>query len=164
MWSRLSASNQVVRIGRLGQSDQGQSLAANPPRRTGSMQINANLAMKKHSEIADSLLLELKENVASRRVSQGIALLDGHAHLFTALDPEQKNAAAFVGYVAQWVDMGYREPSLVEELLDRFPKPVRGRLPVRDYLHLRTAEGLLFLLHDEPDKALFHFDLVLSMQ
>lgn len=120
--------------------------------------------MKKLPEIPDSLLLELKENVVSRQVSQGVALLDANAHLFSALDPEQKNAAAFVGYVAQWVDMGYREPSLVEELLRRFPKSVRGRLPVCDYLHLRTAEGLLFLLHDEPDKALFHFDLVLSMQ
>lgn len=126
--------------------------------------MSANKVMKKHPDIPDSLLRELKENVASRRVGQGIALLDANEHLLTGLDPEQKNAAAFVGYVAQWVDMGYREPSLVEELLGRFPKSVRGRLPVRDYLHLRTAEGLLFLLHDEPDKALFHFDLVLSMQ
>jgi len=120
--------------------------------------------MKKNHEIPDSLLQQLKENVASRQVSQGIALLDANAHLFTALDPEQKNAAAFAGYVAQWVDMGYREPALVEDLLKRFPKPVRARLPVRDYLHLRSAEGLLALLHDEPDNALLHFDLVLSMQ
>lgn len=120
--------------------------------------------MKKTDGIPDSLLRHLKENVASRRVSQGIALLDSNSHLFTGLDPEQWNAAAFVGYVAQWVDMGYREPSLVQDLLNRFPQPVRARLPVGDYLHLRSAEGLLALLHDEPDKALVHFDLVLSMQ
>lgn len=120
--------------------------------------------MKKNPDIPDSLLRELKENVASRRVSEGIALLDAHSHLFSSLDPEQKNAAAFVGYVAQWVDMGYREPGLVEDLLNRFPQSARARLSVRDYLHLRSAEGLLSLLHDEPDKALVHFDLVLSMQ
>ena len=120
--------------------------------------------MKKAAGIPDSLLRQLKENVASRRVNQGIALLDSSAHLFTRLDPEQRNAAAFVGYVAQWVDMGYREPSLVQDLLGRFPQAVRAHLPVGDYLHLRSAEGLLALLHDEPDKALVHFDLVLSLQ
>src|SRR5215472_7679058 len=120
--------------------------------------------MKKNTDIPDSLLRELKDNVASRQVSKGIALLDAHAHLFSALDPEQKNAAGFVGYVAQWVDIGYREPALVEKLLSRFSKGARAHLPLSDYLQLRMAEGLLALLHDQPDDALFHFDLVLSMQ
>jgi tetratricopeptide (TPR) repeat protein len=119
---------------------------------------------KRNQEIPDSLLRELKENVAARQVSQGIALLDAHAQLFASLDPEQRNAAAFVGYVAQWVDIGYREPGLIEKLLARFPRAMRSRLPVYEYLHLRMAEGLLALLHDEPDHALWHFDLVLSMQ
>src|SRR2546423_5745009 len=119
---------------------------------------------KKNPEIPDSLLRGLKENVALRNVSKGIALLDAHAHLLTSLDPEQPNAAAFAGYVAQWVDIGYRGPELLQELLARFPKTCRARLPLRDYLHLRMAEGLLALLHDEPEGALRHFDMVLSMQ
>src|SRR5215813_9385569 len=119
---------------------------------------------KQNQEISDPLLRELKNNVASRQVSKGIALLDAHAHLFSSIDPEQKNAAGFVGYVAQWVDIGYREPALVEKLLSRFSKGARAHLPVGDYLQLRMAEGLLALLHDEPDEALVHFDLVLSMQ
>jgi tetratricopeptide (TPR) repeat protein len=119
---------------------------------------------RKSAEIPDSLLQELKANVASRQVSQGIALLDASSHLFSALQPEEKNAAAFVGHVAQWVDIGYREPALIEELLTRFSKPARARLPLCDYLQLRMAEGLLALLHDEPDDALAHFDLVLSLQ
>jgi len=115
-------------------------------------------------EITDSLLRELKDHVASRQVSKGIALLDAHARLFTSLDPEQPHAAALAGYVAQWVDIGYREPTLLQKLLARFSSPVRARLPLGDYLQLRMAEGLLALLHDEPDHALLHFDLVLSMQ
>jgi tetratricopeptide (TPR) repeat protein len=122
------------------------------------------LRTTKIQEIADSLLQELKDNIAARQVSQGTALLDAHASLFTTLDPQQKNAATFVGYVAQWVDIGYGEPDLLAQLLARFSRSARGRLPVGDYLHLRMAEGLLALLHDEPDDALFHFDLVLSMQ
>lgn len=115
-------------------------------------------------EIPDALLHELKNHVAARQVSQGIALLESHAPLFKSLDPQQRNAAAFAGYVAQWVDIGYREPALLEKLLARFPRQARARLPLCDYLQLRMAEGLLALLHDEPDNALPHFDLVLSMQ
>lgn len=120
--------------------------------------------LPKIEQIPDSLLRDLKEHVASRQVSKGIAVLDAHAKLFTTLDPEQKNAAAFVGYVAQWVDIGYREPDLLQRLLARFSKGGRSRLPLTDYLHLRMAEGLFALLHDEPDDALRHFDMVLSMQ
>lgn len=99
-----------------------------------------------------------------RQVSKGTALLDAHPHLFASIDSEQKNAAAFVGYLAQWVDIGYREPDLLEAVLARFPKTGRSRLPLTDYVHLRMAEGLLALLRDEPEKALRHFEMVLSMQ
>jgi tetratricopeptide (TPR) repeat protein len=97
-------------------------------------------------------------------VSSGFALLDANQQLLAALDPTQLNAAALVGHVAQWVDIGYSEPELVERLLVRFPKETRRRLPVGDYLQLRMAEGLLALLHDHPDEALRHFDLVLSLR
>lgn len=120
--------------------------------------------VRRNLEITDLLLRELKEHVAARQVSKGIALLDANQQLFTALDPQQKNAAAFVGYVAQWVDIGYREPELLEKLLARFPQSGRAHLPLRDYLHLRMAEGLLALLHDETDTALRHFAIVLSME
>src|SRR5947209_3099510 len=126
--------------------------------------VSGVLRVQRKFEIPDLLLAELKEHVAGRQVSKGIALLDSHAQLFNSIDPEQRNAAAFVGHVAQWVDIGYREPALLERLLRRFPKGVRARLPLCDYLQLRMAEGLLALLHDEPDEALPHFDLVVSMQ
>lgn len=120
--------------------------------------------IKKNIEITDSLLRELKDHVAARQVSKGIALLDANQQLFSTLDPQQKNAAAFVGYVAQWVDIGYRDPELLDKLLARFPQSSRVHLPLRDYLHLRMAEGLLALLHDETDTALRHFAIVLSME
>jgi tetratricopeptide (TPR) repeat protein len=118
---------------------------------------------KKIFEIPDSLLQGLKEHLVARRVSDGIALLNAHAQLFHSVNPAQPNAAGFVSCVAQWVDIGYRDPKLLQQLLERFPAPLRSRLPVSDYLKLRMAEGLYALLRDEPDEALFHFDLVLSM-
>jgi tetratricopeptide (TPR) repeat protein len=116
------------------------------------------------NDIPDSLLEELKAHLVARRVSSGFALLDRHAHLFAQLDPAQPNAAALAGHVAQWVDIGYGEPELVEQLLARFPPQARRKLAMGDYLQLRMAEGLLLLLHDRPDEALRHFDLVLSLR
>jgi tetratricopeptide (TPR) repeat protein len=115
-------------------------------------------------EIPNALLKELKENLVTRHVSSGFAVLDANQRLLATIDPAQPNAAALVGHVAQWVDIGYGEPELVERLLARFPKEMRSRLPVGDYLQLRMAEGLLALLHDHPDEALRHFDLVLSLR
>lgn len=124
----------------------------------------ARLNIKKNSGVPRQLLQELKHNLVMRHVSSGIELLNRHQHLFASVGPEQTNAAAFVGCLAQWVDIGYGEPDLIEEMLSRFPKETRGRLPVNDYLQLRMAEGLLALLRDHPEEALRQFDLVLSMQ
>ena len=119
---------------------------------------------KSSSAIPDSLLQELKHHLVKRHVSDGFALLDSHQQALAHLDPRQPNAAVLVGHVAQWVDIGYAEPGLVEELLARFPAEVKRKLPVGDYLQLRMAEGLLALLRDHPDEALRHFDLVISLQ
>jgi tetratricopeptide (TPR) repeat protein len=122
------------------------------------------MRIKQISHIPDSLLRELKENVATRQVSKGIALLDAHAELFRTLEASQERAASLVGYVAQWVDIGYGEPEFLEKLLARFSRAVRSHLPLGDYLQLRMAEGLLALLHDKTDDGLRHFHLVLSLQ
>ncbi|HEX2329520.1 MAG TPA: tetratricopeptide repeat protein [Candidatus Angelobacter sp.] len=119
---------------------------------------------RRASAIPDELLQQLRVFLVDRQVSSGVALLDAHAPLFSQIEPRQRNAAALVGAVAQWVDIGYRGPELLEEMLTRFPPEQRAKLPVSDYLQLRTAEGLLCLLKDDPDEALRHFDLVLTMQ
>lgn len=116
------------------------------------------------AEIPDALLQDLRQYLVTRQVSNGIALLDANAHLFAVLDPEQRNAAAFVGAVAQWIDIGYNGPELLDQLLQRFPKEQRGKFSIAEYAHLRMAEGLLALLHDHSDDALRHFDLVLTLQ
>ncbi len=119
---------------------------------------------KSNVAVPDSLLRELRQHLVKRNVSSGFALLDRHAHLFAELDPTQPNAAALVGQLAEWVDIGYGDPDLVEQLLARFPPEVKRKLSVGDYLQLRMAEGLLALLRDRSDEALRHFDLVLSLE
>ena len=118
----------------------------------------------KSTEVPARLLRDLREYLATRQVSNGIALLDAHVHLFATISHSQRNAARFLGYVAQWIDIGYASPDLLEQLLGRFPKERRSAFSLGDYLQLRMAEGLFALLRDHPDEALQHFDFVLSLQ
>ena len=116
------------------------------------------------AEISDEFLAQLKEDLVCRRVAHGFARLEEHRHLLSSFNPENKNAALFAGYLAQWVDVGYQRPSLVNELVARFAREVRTRLPLHDYLHLRMAEGMVAMAEEITDEALCHFDFVLSLE
>jgi tetratricopeptide (TPR) repeat protein len=116
------------------------------------------------TEISDEFLAQLKEDLVCRRVRRGMARLEEHSRLLTSFDPEQKNAALFTGYLAQWVDVGFQRPGLVKEIVARFSKPVRARLPLHDYLHLRMAEGMIAMSEESKDEALRHFDFVLGLE
>src|SRR3974390_457715 len=115
------------------------------------------------AEIPDEFLAQLKENLACRRVERGMRLLEEHRDLLTQFDPESQNAGRFVGYLAQWVDLGFRRPSLIREILARFSKPVRSRLPLIDYLYLRMAQGMFAMSQELKKEAIGHFDFVLSL-
>lgn len=114
------------------------------------------------ASFTDHFLNQLREDVAYRRIESGMRRLDEHRALLTSFDPSAKNAARFLGYLAQWVDIGYGEPELVRKLLASFPKSARSKLTVADYLHLRMAEGMLAMAEEEPDEAIPHFDFVLG--
>lgn len=116
------------------------------------------------TEISCEFLAQLKEDLVCRRVAQGFARLEEHGRLLTSLDPERKNAALFTGYLAQWVDVGFRRPSVVKGLVAQFSRDVRARLPLHHYLHLRMAEALVAMAEESTDAAIHHFDFVLSLE
>lgn len=115
-------------------------------------------------QISDDFLAQLKEDLVCRRVAQGFSRLDEHQHLLSCFDPKTNNAARFTGYLAQWVDVGFRRPVLVKEILTSFSRGVRAHLPLHEYLHLRMAEGMLAMAEESIDEALRHFDFVLSLE
>ena len=117
----------------------------------------------KACEISDDFLALLKQDLVHRRVGQGMARLQERSCLFTSLDPEQKNAARFAGYLAQWVDIGFQRPALVKQVIVRFPTPIRLRLPLQDYLHLRLAQGMTAMADEATDEAIQHLDFLLSL-
>lgn len=116
------------------------------------------------SEISDEFLAQLKEDLVCRRVAQGFARLEEYGHLLSSFDPQKKNAGLFAGYLAQWVDVGFRRAGLVKEIVAHFSRTAKARLPLLDYLHLRMAEGMAAMAGESTDEALHHFDFVLSLE
>ncbi len=114
-------------------------------------------------EITSEFLAQLKDNLVCRRVQQGMALLEEHRRLLDPFDPEKNNAGTFTGYVAQWVDLGFRRPLLVKKIVATFSKRLRARMPLLDYLYLRMAEGMLAMSEESKREAIHHFDFVLSL-
>lgn len=115
-------------------------------------------------DITDEFLAQMKEDLVCRRVGRGLARLEEHRHLVTSFDPTQKNAGLFAGYLAQWVDVGFQRVGLVKDVVARFGHAVRGCLPLRDYLYLRMAEGMVAMAEESKDEAIRHFDFVLGLE
>lgn len=114
-------------------------------------------------EITDDLVTRLREDVVLRRIGTSIEWFQAHRDLLLSLDPDQKNAAAFVGYLSQWVDMGYGDAAVVRELLNRFPKSKRAALPLCDYIHLELAEGMAASAEEETAKAIGRFNVIINL-
>jgi len=116
------------------------------------------------SRISEAGLARLRDDLVSRRIGSGIDWLDHHRALLETLNPLQENAAALVGLLAQWVDIGFDHPRLVKDLLSRFPPGSRAALPFCDYLHLRMAEGLVAMSEENVENAIRHLETVLAFE
>jgi tetratricopeptide (TPR) repeat protein len=116
------------------------------------------------SKIPESLLAQLRDDLVSRRIGNGIDRLAKYRPGLGALDPSKKNAAPLVGLLAQWVDIGFDRPQLVSDLLPRFPQVSRASLSLGDYLHLRMAEGFVAMCAEDCENAIRHFESVLSFE
>jgi tetratricopeptide (TPR) repeat protein len=114
-------------------------------------------------DIPDDLLTRLREDVVLRRIENGIRWFQAHRDSLLSLDPDQANAAPFVGYFSQWVDIGYGDADIVRELLRRFPQAKRAKLPLCDYIHIELAEGMVLSAQEDTAKAIARFDLIIKL-
>lgn len=105
----------------------------------------------------------LRDNLGRRRIRQGIRTLEAMRTAIEAVEP-RPGAGILVGLVAQWVDAGFDRAAFLERLLERFPKQVRGELPLIDYLHIRMSEGVAAMSKEDFDTAVTHFQAVLAFQ
>ena len=113
--------------------------------------------------ISDSLIADLREHVAFRRIEKGFGLLNRNGKLIESLDARQPNAAALLGFIAQWIDIGYSNLNLLRDLVARFPADARSVLPLADYAHLRMAMGLVAATDEGPEAAIQHFQFVMAV-
>ena len=119
---------------------------------------------ERNSEIPEALLEQLKEDIAWRRVDSGLRLLEANQDLVESCNPGQKGAGILLGYLAQWVDIGFARPTMIKEILARFYSAERETLPLLEYLHLRMAEGLVAMSEEEFAKAIRDFQTVLALE
>jgi len=129
-----------------------------PPVTTTRAVRNARKPQK--SKIPEGFLAQLRNDLVSRRIGNGIDRLARCRPWLVALDPSQEDAAPLVGLLAQWVDIGFDRPQLVSDLLSRFPQVSRASLPLGDYLHLRMAEGFVAMCAEDCENAIRHFEVV----
>jgi len=115
-------------------------------------------------KISENFLTQLKEDVAWRRIESGLRRLHAQKVLFESCDSDQKNAAVLLGYLAQWVDIGFDRPALIGKLLSRFPAEGRERSSLVEYVHLRMAEGLVAMSQEDFATATQNFKVVLALE
>jgi tetratricopeptide (TPR) repeat protein len=114
--------------------------------------------------IPETFLNQLKEDVAWRRIDSGLQRLQAQRALLESCGPTQKNAAILLGYLAQWVDIGFARPALIEKLLARFPAGGREQCSLVEYVHLRMAAGLVAMSQEDFARATQNFKVVLALE
>lgn len=91
-------------------------------------------------------------------------MLDKAAPLLARLGPEVPEALRLLLLVVQWIDVGYRDHSFLDALLQRFPADCRRRLTIDDYLRLRMVDAFRALSVEDVDLAIESLDLVLKAE
>ncbi len=105
----------------------------------------------------------MRDDLIHRRIGHGLARLEGLRPGLAGLRPEHPHGVRFLGYLAQWVDLGFDAEDLLRQLVARVPPAMRTILPLSAYVQLRMAEGFLAVRDEETDPAIRHFEFVLSV-
>jgi tetratricopeptide (TPR) repeat protein len=112
--------------------------------------------------ITPQLIAKLNRASLERRVGAGIALLDSQR--FDTLPSNRKGPApvVFLLCLAQWVDLGYKSPQLLEKLLAQVTPSARAKMPLRDFLMLRMTEAFVAMAEEDDDQAIRLLGFVLE--
>jgi tetratricopeptide (TPR) repeat protein len=114
--------------------------------------------------IPRELLESLRTDLVERRISCGFNRLDASEPTWHTPDPAQPGSAALAGWLAQWVDIGYRDFSAVRVALSSFPPAARSHLPLTEYAHLRIADASVAMASENWDEAIRHLQFVISIE
>jgi tetratricopeptide (TPR) repeat protein len=105
---------------------------------------------------------KLEQAGLERHVSTGMALLDRERLDALSLDRMDSSSAHLLLCLAQWIDLGYKSPQLLERLLGQVTPSVRAKMPLCDFLMLRMAEAFVALAEEDDDQAIRLLGFVLE--
>jgi tetratricopeptide (TPR) repeat protein len=114
-------------------------------------------SLKSSFEVSDAEITALRDDVLLGRRTHALEWVQRRRSLLRFANPRHSNTPAMIGYLAQWADSGTAVLQVVSELLEHFPASERGKLPVRSYLFLRLADGILECVAGKPADDSFDF-------
>lgn len=109
------------------------------------------------------LTAKLNEALAARRIEDGFALLAASEESLGSVSAG-KEAVPLLLCVAEWVDAGYSDHRLIEDLLHRFSAEERRAMPIGEYLLLRMAEAFSCIAKEDADAAIKLLEFVLQAE
>ena len=117
-----------------------------------------------NSALPEGFLAQLRDDLVSRRIGQGIDRLASIGARSRLLIRRKKTRPPWWGCWRSGWTLALTRPQLVSDLLSRFPQVSRASLPLCDYLHLRMAEGFVAMYGEDCENAIRHFETVLSFE
>lgn len=115
-------------------------------------------------EVPDKLLEQLRDNIVWRRIEPGFECLETHREFVDSCSPNFADGSVLLGYLAQWVDMGYPRSDLIKKILERFSALRREQLSLLEFVHLQMAEGQAAMSQEDFAAAIPRFQNVLALQ
>jgi tetratricopeptide (TPR) repeat protein len=118
-----------------------------------------------HSDkVPEKLLEQLRDNIVWRRIERGFECLEAHRETVDSASPDLVGGAVLLGYLAQWVDMGYPRRDRLKKILMRFSNLPREQLPLLEFVHLQMAEGQVAMSQEDFAAAIRRFQNVVALQ
>lgn len=111
-----------------------------------------------------TLLRRLNSALVDRNVNDGFRMLERAAKALDSLTPQEPYAVPFLLSLAQWVDLGFRDHRLLEELLERFTSVRRSEMKLSDFLQLRMVESFVAFATEDATTAIAILEHVLVLQ
>src|SRR3954465_2406753 len=99
-----------------------------------------------------------------RHIAEGIGMLNKAENAIANMPPTHPQATDLLLLVAQWVDVGYRNPGVLDSLLEKYPLDCRRKLALEDFMRVRMAEGFQALSAENVDEAIEAFEFVLKVE
>ena len=112
---------------------------------------------------ASHWLDQLDKLLRMRSIGEGFALLDAQEASWATLEVAGRSGPAMLLTLAQWVDVGYRDPQFLRRQLDLVAMPERLKLGVGEYVRLQMAEAFYALAMDNADGTIRTLDVMLRL-